>query len=74
MWFTYNNLDVFDFSNPHIDLFTLINWEADVEQVIFVRHAANFHEGQEVTFIVASLILRSLQKNKSNNTAVWKET
>lgn len=43
LWFTYNNLDVFDFSNPHIDLLTLINWEADVEQVIFVRHTADLH-------------------------------
>lgn len=69
MCFAYNNLDVFDFSNPHVDLFTLIDWEAEVEQVVFVRHAADLHQGQEVTFIVAPLILGSLRKDKTNNTA-----
>lgn len=69
MWFTYNNLDVFNFSNPYIDLFTLIYREAKVEQVIFVRHTADLHEGQEVTFIVASLIVDSLRKNETNNAA-----
>lgn len=43
MWSTYNKLDVFDFSNPHIDLLTIINWEADVEKVIFMGHTANLH-------------------------------
>lgn len=65
MWFTYNNLDVFNFSNSHIDLFTFIDWEADVEQVIFVCHTADLHQGQEVTFIVTSLIGASLRKQKT---------
>lgn len=59
---TYNKTDVFDFSNPHIDLLTLINRQADVKKIELMGHGANLHEGQNVALIVTSLIVQSLEK------------
>lgn len=71
--FTYNKTNVFDFSNPNIDLLTLINRQADVEKIVLMGHAANLHKGQQVTLIVSSLILISLEKN-SNTARLVQET
>lgn len=70
---TYNKTNVFDFSNPNIDLLALINRQADVEKIVFMGHAANLHKGQQVTLIVSSLILISLKKN-SNTARLVQET
>lgn len=58
---TYNKTNVFDFSNPHIDLLTLIDRQADVEKIVLMGHAANLHEGQQVTLIVTSLVFVGLE-------------
>lgn len=57
---TYNKTNIFDFSNPHIDFLALIDRQADVEEIILMGHASNLHEGQEITLIVTSLILKGL--------------
>lgn len=66
---TYNKTNIFDFSNPHIDLLALINRQTDVEKIVLMGHAANLHEGQKVTLIVTSLILKGLEKKKQQHTA-----
>lgn len=62
---TYNKSNVSDFSNPHIDLLTLIYRQADVQEIVFVCHAADLHEGQNVTLIVSSLVIKSLGGKKT---------
>ncbi len=42
---TYNQTNVFDFPNPHIDLLTLMDRQANVEKIVLMGHAADLHEG-----------------------------
>lgn len=57
----YNKSDVFDFSDPHVDLLAHVDGQADVEEVVFVGHAAHLHEGQEVTLVAAALVVHDLE-------------
>lgn len=57
---TYNETNVFDFSDPHVDLLPLINRQPDVEEIVLVGHAADLHEREWVTLVVTSLILKGL--------------
>lgn len=61
---TYNKTNVFDFSDPHIDLLTLVHRQADVEKIVLMGHAADLHEWQQVTLVVTSLILKSLENTQ----------
>lgn len=63
---TYNKTNVSDFSNPHVDLLTLVDRQTDVEKIILMGHAANLHEGQQVTLIVTSLILKGLENTQQH--------
>ncbi len=63
---TYNKTNVFDFSDPHIDLLTLVNRQADVEKIVLMGHAANLHEGQQVTLIVTSLVFVGLENTQQH--------
>lgn len=65
---THNETNVFDFTNPHVDLLALIDGQTNVEKIVFMGHAANFHEGQQVTFIVTSLVLITLKITRQN---IW---
>lgn len=62
---TYNKTNVFDFSDPHIDLLTLVDRQADVEKIVLMGHAANLHEGKQVTLVVTSLVLVGLETHGS---------
>lgn len=57
----YNKSDVFDFSDPHVDLLALVYREADVEKIVFVGHTADLHEGQEVTVVATTLVIHGLE-------------
>lgn len=57
----YNKSDVFDFSDPHVDLLALVYREADVEKIVFVGHAADLHEGQQVTVVATTLVVHGLE-------------
>lgn len=57
-------MDVFDLANSHVHLLAFIHRQPDVDQVVFVGHGADLHEGQEFTFVVATLILYNLEKKK----------
>lgn len=58
---TNHQTDVLDLSNAHVDLIAFVDGQADVEQVVLVGHVAQFHEGQQVTLVVATLVLMRLQ-------------
>ena len=62
---THHQLDVFDLPDANVDLLALVHGQADVEQVVLVGHAAQLHEGQEVTVVVAALVLIVLEENRS---------
>lgn len=64
---TYNKTNVFYFSDPYVDLLALIYRQADVEKIVLMAHATNFHEGQQVTLIVTSLILKGLKNTASHH-------
>lgn len=57
----YNKSDVFDFPDPHVDLLAVVYREADVEEIVLVGHAADLHEGQEVTVVVTTLVIHGLE-------------
>lgn len=57
---TYNETNVFDFSDPHVDLLPLIDRQPDVEEIVLVGHTADLHEREWVTLVVTSLILKGL--------------
>ena len=58
---TNHQTDVLDLPNAHVDLIAFADGQADVEQVVLVGHIAQFHEGQQVTLVVATLVLIRLQ-------------
>ena len=43
---TYNKTNVFDFSDPHVDLLSLVDRQADVEKIVLMGHTPHLHEGQ----------------------------
>lgn len=57
----YNKVDVFDFSDPHVDLLAVVYGEPDVEKIVFVGHTADLHEGQEVTIVATALVIHGLE-------------
>lgn len=59
---TYHEADVLDLPDAHVNALPLVDGQADVEQVVLVSHAADLHEGQEVTVIVTALRLQGLEK------------
>lgn len=59
---TYHKADILDFANAHINAFPLVHRETDVNEVVFVGHAANLHEGKEVTVVVTAFGLQGLAK------------
>lgn len=59
---THHKADILDFPNAHVDALPLVHRQADVDEVVFVSHAADLHEGKEVTVIVTAFRFQSLQK------------
>ena len=61
---TDHQLDVLDLPNAHVDLLAFVHGQADVEQVVLVGHTAHLHEGQQLTLVVAALVLVVLQDDR----------
>lgn len=60
----HHQTDVLDLTDAHVDLLAFADRQADVEQVVLVGHVAQLHEGQQVTLIVAPLVLIRLQNTR----------
>lgn len=58
--FPHHQPDVFDLADAHVHLLALVNGQPDIHQVVLVGHRADLHEGEEVTFVVAALVLYRL--------------
>lgn len=67
---THNKADVFDFSDPHVNLFALVDRQTDVEEIVLMRYAPQFHERQEVTLIVTALIINRLDSKNEKITFI----
>ena len=59
---THHEADILDFPNAHVNALPLIHRETDVDEVVFVGHAADLHEGKEVTVVVTAFRLQRLAK------------
>lgn len=64
---TYNKTNVLDFSDPHIDLLTFVDRQANVKKIVFMGHTTDLHEGKQVTLIEASLILKGLDSTPAQS-------
>lgn len=67
---TYHQADILDFPNAHVNALPLIHRQTDVDEVVFVGHAADLHEGKEVTVVVTAFRLQGLERAQSNKAAV----
>lgn len=61
---THHEADVLDLADAHVDALPVVDGQADVDEVVLVRHAANLHEGQEVAVVVTALGLHGLQEGQ----------
>jgi len=59
---TYHEADILDFSNAHVNALPLVHGQTDVDEVVLVSHAADLHEGKEVTVVVTAFGVQGLAK------------